>query len=215
MWHTTTIWHTNWLSVYPARAKHYWQHTDLVAQTYTLCISWKYRLASQKPYAQNKWWKATTWLEGEDYFIFFTLSSEPRQPVICGHLQEIKDVLSAVTGRRVSSHSPQESKDSRPYPSHKKQLCNSSWFFWPGLNVEERLRKRQGGGRLFREPGRKELREEKLLLTGSAGDVTPHVYPQELGSTQDDIQHRLHSSRKCILIWAAVCPTFGLVWASK
>jgi len=41
--------------------------------------------------------------------------------------------------------------------------------------------------------------KEKLLLEGSAGDVTPHIYPQEVGSIRDNIQCTLRSSTKCML----------------
>lgn len=67
--------------------------------------------------------------------------------------------------------------------------------FLPGLNVKTRLKKRWSKVAGCAE-SLAALGKEKLLLAGSAGDVTPHIYPKELGSTRDDIQHKPGSSTK-------------------
>lgn len=76
--------------------------------------------------------------------------------------------------------------------------------FLPGLNVKTRLKKRRRKVPGWEVPGcagsLAALEKEKLLLAGSAGDVTPHIYPQELGSIREDIQHKPGSSTKCTLI---------------
>lgn len=63
--------------------------------------------------------------------------------------------------------------------------------------ARSKCKRRNGGRQKVVQGAWQAFGEEKLLLAGSAGDVTPHIYPQELGSIRDNVQCKLRSSTKC------------------
>lgn len=135
----------------------------------------------------------------------FFFSSKPRQPAIRhGYLQEIRDALSAATGRGVTSCSPQESKNAKL----QRTALTLFFFFFPSSEYKSKDEEAvEGSGRLCSLPdtgGR-----EAAVNVICSGQETSYLSARAW-KYQGDTECKLHGSTMQALNWAALCPAFRL-----